>query len=440
MFDWNIQMSQSSGSSHHPSSFKELIYNVRDAVVSISGQIGLITDDGTLTTVIKRGTGFFIKGYYIICPASLILISPHDLIDNRRVPNYSDAIPNCSRQHVRVSRILVAVSNVNGSGESLSYEVDIVGIDGAANIAILVINMNHQWNIQNPTIQKCHPFLHWGKSRSMSPGDIVMLIGDLTSSSKKRYEGVENGVVIGNLADNRYVSYDGSVPGELLLLSNLLSSKQQGLPVINEYGKVIGMVLSSPNNNNIAISEFFMRRPVRALIRTFIDREIPEHYRGFIEIVPDPLGNYYRFNKAWLGLSGFLMNQDVFDTDINGNLIVKNNYLLSPDQKKEVVGYVIKSICTEYTSPVFEIISEGDIITHINECPLGDRKGQISPSLVMWRVVPESEVTIKYRKRDENYLLSHEIIIRTASYPPHHDFPWYTEKYNDVDIMNPIII
>jgi hypothetical protein len=137
---------------------------------------------------------------------------------------------------------------VNSGGLSYSYEADIVGIDGAANISILYINMNREWNRCNPSIRVCHPFLHWGKSRNTCPGDPIILIGETSRPdniglSNIKISGTsENGVVIGNIADNRYISYGGSIPGELILLSNVLTSGfQQGLPVITNNGTVIGM-------------------------------------------------------------------------------------------------------------------------------------------------------------------------------------------------------
>jgi hypothetical protein len=465
-------------------SMRELACSLRDAVVSISGQSIFTLDDGTESLITQNGNGFFIKGHYIICPADLILISPIILESRNRSPEfntkeYFQPVGNNNKYlnaMIRVSKILVDVSNVNGSGKSYSYEADIIGIDGAANVAVLRIATNNEWNQSNPSIHLCHPFLQWGKSRSSCPGDTIIAIGNISApanigllsgiiddtfmclNNSLLYPGAENGVVIGNISDNRYVFPGGQVPGELLLLSNIMTKGfQRGLPVITLDGTIIGMTLFinssielinhhkssylSPNYN-IALSEFFMRRPVKALIRSYQDNCIPDHYKGFIEKVSDPISDYYRFNKACLGISGILMGQEDFNTKIQNvahrstsddskstphiiltRIPFSRDFFIKGPKYKELVGYRLLYISRE--SPLFKSLSIGDIITHINGCPLGDRKGQISPSLVMWRVRPGEIVTIQYKKQNENFDTVHEINVCVGSYEPFMDFPFY---------------
>lgn len=223
---------------------------------------------------------------------------------------------------------------------------------------------------------------------------------------------------------------------------------QTGLPVITTNGTVVGMFLHVENTTglHIALSEFFMRRPVKTLIRSFIDNNIPENYCDFVELVSDPINTYYRFNKSCLGLGGVLMSQNDFNTSINNDLTRTPVFYDGPSCK-EIVGYRILAIASSIlpspffipgasppdslvptlpSSPLYEVISTGDIITHINSCPLGDRKGQISPALLMWRVRPGDTVIVRYRKQSENFEGFHEITICTSSYEPFLDFPWYT--------------
>ena len=456
--------------SSNSSLIQEIVCNVRDAVVTISGQAIFLGE----LICITQGNGFFIKGHYIICTAGLVLIPPTLLNNNNRIPNNQLTYPN---DFVRMSKILVTISNVNGCGKSYSYEADIVGVDGAANIAILYINSARRWNICNPPIRSCHPFLNWGKSRNNCPGDTVILIGEISGLdriglTRIPLNGVaENGVSIGNIADNRYVSYGGSVPGELLLLSNIIpTGLQTGLPVITTSGTVVGMYLhiEATTGLNIALSEFFMRRPVKALIRSFIDGSVPENYHNFVEPVSDPINSYYRFNKAWLGLGGILMSQNDYDTTINNDLS-RNPIILGSDVTdgpscKEIVGYRILAVASPIVpsnsdffvpgatppdslvptlppSPVYGLIFVGDIITHINSCPLGDRKGQISPALLMWRVCPGNTIIIRYRKQMENFEGFHELTVCAGSYEPFLDFPWYTTPIPEtLETMLPVLI
>lgn len=467
-----------------PYTMRELACNLRDAVVVVSGQSILLGCEGTNQNegefiITNTGNGFFIKGHYIICPADLVLMNPTNVAINKRIPDFPNE--NNDREQfrllnslVRVSKILVDVANVNGCGISYSYEADIVGIDGAANIAVLRISNNNAWNQCNPPIRPCHPFLQWGKSRSSCPGDTIMVIGNIPAppvvgltDNVMEVLTAENAVAIGNIADNRYVYPGGQVPGELLLLSNIFQhGSQKGLPVITTNGTVIGMVVNINTTYlqskyhygyNIALSEFFMRRPVKALIRSRQDSCIPNNYKNFIDPVVDPISHYYRFNKSWLGLAGILMSQADFNTDIkvDNSMNVLNLYRSPVINEhgfminKEIVGYRILAVAgptgvtgptglfipgasPEFSpipnlkpSPLYGLISNGDIVTHINGCPLGDRKGQISPSLVMWRIPPGDTVNLIYKKQSERFRVEHEIIVKTESYEPFLDYPFY---------------
>lgn len=437
---------------------------LRDAVVTITAETQLTGGTGP-SLINERGNGFFIKGHYIICPASVVLPLIDFWLTRNRVPGYP-GLPSGSQYPngiIRASNILVAVSNVNGCGKSYSYEAEIVGIDGAGNIAVLKINMNLPWNKCNPEIRSHHPYLKWGKSRNTCPGDKIILIGDITTPTTIQMTQIlagfpaENAIAIGNIADNRYVYPGGQIPGELLLLDNLLPSGFQsgGLPVITCDGKVVGMTvfLAASFACNIALSEFFMRRPIKALIRSYEEYCNVKQYNGFIDRVLDPIGDYLRFNKAWLGISGFLMTQEDFNTTLrNDNLLrdplLVNGQLSNGPDCKEIVGFRVLAVAaptgaaTGYFIPgavipgstipplnkssVYGIISQGDIITHINGCPLGDRKGQVAPALVMWRVRPGDLITIQYRKQSDNFQICREITACTSSYEPFLDYPFYS--------------
>lgn len=481
-------MSRSSDNSSHTRkekarTIRELVYNLRDAVVSIIGQAILLDEHDNKSLVSYRGNGFFIKGHYIVCPASLTLISP-DLLAKHHRDESTSTIGTCPNKLVRVSRILVDVSNVNGSGKSYCYDANIIGIDGAANIAILRINTT----TNNPIIRVCHPFLQWGKSRNASSGDNIMLIGNTSApgmldNCRTSLAGAENGVVLGTLGDNRYTFPTGHVPGELLLLSNMSPIGQQGLPIIlihglelplisnyrdssssdsGYYGSVIGMTVHVEGSHtyNIGLSEFFIRRSVKALIKSHQDNSISDRYMDFINIVPDELGNYYRFNKGWLGLAGVLMDSQDYTTNFNGLQRVPCQDIRG-DTCREIVGYRILAIASPDRqdgifipgnvptnsivpdlppSPLYGIIECGDIITHVNNCPLGDRKGQISPTLVMWRVKPGSEVTITYKKEKENFAEVHNVNVSTLSYQPFLDFPFYSDLLIPFHNMLPTLL
>jgi S1-C subfamily serine protease len=470
---------------------RELACNLRDAVVLIAGQAVLQPPTGDPIINTRRGNGFFIKGHYIICPADIVLIPISSFNNDARIPAYPD-VPTYGKYPnslIRASKILVDISNVNGCGKSYTYEADLIGIDGASNIAILRINMNNDWNKCNPPIRICHPFLHWGKSRNTCPGDTIISIGNTPAPADIALTqnispilNAENAVVIGNISDNRYVFPGGQVPGELILLSNIFANGlQRGLPILTINGTVIGMVVFINSNfgYNVALSEFFMRRPIKALITSFQNHSISKSYQGFIEPVLDPINDYLRFNKGWLGLGGILMDEEDYNTNLQANVTLPSTSniirvpflytgptgitatLVNGPDCKEIVGFRILAVAgptagtelflpgaapsitlvpTLKSSPLFGIIFPGDIVTHINGCPLGDRKSQISPSLVMWRVRPGDSVTILYKKQSERFEFTHEITICTSSYEPFLDYPFFSLDQPNFRAMVPTLI
>lgn len=432
-------------SSNEPVSMRELIYAVRDTVVSLTVQFE--SPSGLQQT---RGNGVLIKGHYILCPANLVLSVP---------PMISYPV-----------RILVGISGVTVidptnpkkiTHKSYIYQAELLGGDYRGNLAILVLNMAHSWNQNNPPLE-AHPTLSWGKSRNASPGDSVLIIGDINTYPSLLpgrwgpWEGSENGVLSTTVADNRYVSYDGTIPGELLLLT-ANHPVAAGAAVISRDGQLMGIVVPSTTPRVLALSEFFMRRPVRALIRSFINNRIPIEFENQIQLIKlaSPIGTsssdriIYRFDKSWLGLSGILVTPDDYYTTlvINSDGTFQKHLMSIPDQlevsePKEIGGYRITWIAgnlqtqnksadpssfpwKQTESPLRSILKIGDIVTHLNECPLGDRWGQVAPSLIMWRVKPQTEVVLQYRRQAEAFTISHTLSVQTLPYPPWDDFPWY---------------
>ena len=348
--------------------FREIIFNNRDAVVFIHS----ITKINNELTIENRSNGFFIKNYFIICPSEVVTINNKEIFEE----------------------ILVTISNVSQAGKSYCYKASVIGVDGSSNIAVLYLNFDDGWNKNNPTIEN-HPYLKWSKSRNLSSSDNIFVIGNVNN--------VDNGALMGTVVNNRFVDPAGLIPCELLLLSNILPSDRNcGLPVLDQYGGIVGMTTYHQRYKNIAISEFFMRKPIRRLIQMFKKDIIESPY--IIKIANECSIHLVWFihNKSWIGIAGRPMN----------SLDYSNETL-----NKEIVGYYVTS-----KNDFFEI---GDIIISIDECPLGTRKGQIVPALIMYRTPPGSSIKIIYKKLSEHYNENHEINVITKSYPAVLNYPWY---------------
>lgn len=422
---------------------KETINNIRDAVVLVSGVVIVNNEINKIST----GNGYFIKGHYIICTSNIILIPT-------------------IKEIKRCDKILVDVSNVNGEDKSYSYEGDLIGIDGVSNIAIIKINNEKEENKLNPGIRTEHPVLQWGKSRNSSPGTKVLIIGNIINNKRLT---TENAVITSIISDNRFVYPGGEVTGELLLLSKIC--KQNGLPILTYDGKLIGMIINIEKEKELTVglSEFFMRKSVRLLIRTY--QEGINDNKGFIQCVnnvPDP---YLKFNKSYLGLVGTLVTQidyynkiDYYNNQIinkieddhhytnNDDIQLNISKFISIDSSREIVGYKILAIAGDINndnigylpykkpSPLLNILQSGDIIISISDCKLGDRKCQISPSLVMWRIPPNDIVKIIYKRKLDNYTKIYQVHVKTNNYENILDFPYYSyDKMSYLNLLIPFV-
>lgn len=492
---------------------EEIICKFGDAVVEIHSEFILLGGGGvtggvptgatggtplgpnTRADIILEGNGFFIKGHYIIAPAHLVLLPPSLTSVADRFPFFDPSDLTLGRmkdQMIRASRILVSVFNVNNKRLSFVYEADLVGVDGAGDIAVLSICHKKQWNLCNPHIDRnCHPYLKLGASRAAKNGEKVYLIGDYVTNSINRREFNAVGAISeGILSDHRYLDYSGFSLPENILVSAPAYAFSSGLPILDCRGYVLGMqttdlaaVIPGVTPSNIPLlvqsegsglvsgpSEFFMRRVIKSIIKGTCSR----NHNNELEVVCDPAGSYYRYLKAYAGIAYDVftgIKYDITTSFTSGSVIAgyprvrlcqNGDFLYSPTCK-ELVGIRVLGLAGANPNgatgvnnglyfvpggnasspfpPVLPIspfngrINPGDVITHINNLPIGDLPGQIAPSLITWRLCPGDQLEISYRRGgnsssvsdvdcNNNYdnLLTYKGCL--CEYPAFLDYPW----------------
>lgn len=398
---------------------EEIECQFKDAVVQVQAEFILLGTTGTApvplisatggtplgpnirTDVILNGNGFFIKSHYIVTPAHLVLLPPSLTSVVNRFPIFdvtNTALGNIKNQMIRASRILVSVFNVNGKGHSFVYEADLVGVDGAGDIAVLKINHMREWNRVNPVIQKCHPRFEFGRSRAAIDGEKIYIIGDYVSNSLDLGMFNAAGAINeGLLSDHRYTDYSGYALAESLLISASAYSHSSGLPIINGQGEVIGMqttdvvgavprfrfsntpvglsngtgviengvvsgtgILNSQFLNQAISagivagpSEFFMRNVIKKLIKA--DGCSKKLNCLNLELICDPAGTYYRYKKGYAGIAYQLFSGIDYDitTDYTSGspvgglprirLNINGEFLNSPSCK-ELVGVRVRGL------------------------------------------------------------------------------------------------
>ena len=469
---------------------EQIVSQYHNAVVEIAAEFILLGASGADVTtsndvalqplapngrvdVILRGNGFFIKKHYIVAPAQLLLLPPSLTAVTRRYPFVNNAVFD-GRMHnsmTRASRILVTVHNVNNNKHSFVYEAQLVGVDGAGDIAVLCINSNKEWNSCNncnPRIEKCHPYFKFGRSTQTMIGEKVYIISSKSVCS----------IVEGLLSDNSDIDSSGWILAETIAVttSNTFSSKAPGAPIVDCRGCVIGMQTTSKTCEIVrGPSECFMRHVVKTMVRG----SSCDDYNVQLQVICDPIGNYYRYRKAYLGIAYEVMTGADYDITTNYDSVITNgaprvrldsngNFLTSPSCK-EIIGIKVLGVAglnpnnsnnvsngAYYVpgnsedialiaplldnlpvSPLIEKIQPGDIITHINSIPVGNLYRQSAPSLITWHHIYNDQLTVWYRRGgnysggdtndfEGNYdnLYSHTFC--ASDYPLGLDYPWYT--------------
>ncbi len=456
-----------------------------DAVVRINSEFSLTASGYSsglprdLSTYFISGNGFMVKKHYIVCPAHLVLIPPSVLATNNRYPYVSaqvgvptGTVPNAITQ---VSRILVDVFNVNGCCNSYTYEAKLMGVDGAGDIAILHIDKRHNWNLANPCLKCEHPWFKWGKSREYCTGQKVYALGDFTTSRHNIFANHGKvGIIEGTIADNRFMDYQGQALQELVLTDLNVYDTRSGLPLLDKWGRIIGMqttnVVGSTGAQSVipvgdgyvaGPSQFFMKPVVKALICGRKSRFSCE----LVEIF-DFIGNFFKFRKGYLGVHYHVFTGIDFDVNFNPVTGVATErfdpttgeYLPGPNCK-QIVGLRVIALAGNLTtaayatvpglvpiapfpaavdSPLLSTVSPNDVRTHMGKCALGNLGPQIAPRLITWRAGTKATVEIHYRTYSDNYQSFLKTEITPVDFPAFMDFPWYKiADYPTVLLPNP---
>lgn len=415
---------------------------------------------------VVKSTGFFIKGHYIVAPSSTMLLPPTYSPNAVRWPLTADADAQVFGLYkdtwVRPSRILVTVRNVNNKHHSFVYEADLIGMDGAGDLAVLCIDGRKQFNACNPCIERCHPYFTFGESRAQLDGESILLLGTNEAGSR---------IAEGSLQNHRYADYSGFAVQELVLVSAPNHALAVGAPIINRRGEVIGMqtitldgLLSDQNAVNSTIygdaaprmiagpSQKFMTHVIGKLISENCNRRCMDD----VEVINDPVGCYNRYLKGYLGMAYEVLTGS--DYDVNRHYersaspaaartrpliqvrLNSNGQFLNTPGCKEIVGvrvvglaganpndassggnsinyFVPGGTTTAFknlalaNSPLLGVFEAGDVITSVSirgerDCvQLGDLDKQIVPALATWKLKSGDRLRLSWR-RGGNYALT----------------------------------
>jgi hypothetical protein len=357
---------------------EEIFCKYADATVQVNGEFWIQKDmtngakpvdevknnKDSMFIVVTNGSGFFIKGGYLVCPASLVM-APSTIssavgvypfqVDPASTTKCDVGEFGCCGKikdyYIKATKISVVVNNVNGKCYSFNYDAKLVGVCPASDVAVLFIDSKNPFNKNNPCIEKTHPYFKFGSSKKSKNGSRVYLIGD-ANASKSSATNVDysTSFVEGILNNNRFVDPKGDILAECVSVTAPVFGYSTGLPILDECARVIGMqttaimpevVLSDlpdesaceleasadasacppcqPNTCGDAVcalkltsnvtsmgkvcgpSEFFMRRIIRELINGTCNRR-PDSNKN-IKRVGCGSGAFNVYKKGYLGIA-----------------------------------------------------------------------------------------------------------------------------------------
>lgn len=485
----------------------EIYQKFRSAVVRLTFETTLTTSTnpadriGTalvyqtnVATLYMQTQGFFTKGHVIVAPAQAALLPPNTTELFNRYPFTVDAINVLAngQNMLRAGRVTADVFDVNGSGYSFTYQLRFLGVDGSGDLALFVIDRDAPWNAGLPCIKVCHPKLNFASSRKYAPGLPVYSFGDNNARSVLAYPvppgtlstaGGGKGVdpfasvagslsyIQGKVANNREIDYVGYAQQELIVVDFQVPAFRAGLPILDQYGHVVGMQTLSGTNGTPYVSavgativgdsiqsvgdglvagpsSFFMIRAIKYLFKALNGCR-----SGFVTEVTDlEFGNYYSYTHGYLGLSWTNFTGKEYMSFVDANGFTEARYeadgvtLKVSPAKKEVIGLVVRGLAGQTAplpivvpgaatagtipgsfvdSPLIGRVSNGDIITHAFCCPLGGLGYQVPISFFTWRLLPGKTIDLVYRKLSDNFESLHPITVTLVPQPGYTNYPWY---------------
>lgn len=505
-------------------------FDYRDAVVKVQAEFILLGQTGTAggseitsatgTTplapnnradAIIEYNGFFIKNHYIVCTSQNVLIPPSLTSVANRYPIFDPdniTLGQIKDQLTQASRIFVTVNNVNGCGVSYIYQARLRIVDGAGNIALLEIEYDDAWNsegrienncpyskkcdpcnIANPIINKCHPYFKVTSNCKVQPGDEIYVIGDYVAhATNNSIVDSANSITKGTLVNNSFMDNKGFDLAENVLITLPANVFSVGLPIVTKDFKVIGMItrkVDYPGQNYYVagVSSEFMRNVIRKYIKYV---ECPEAEHPHLELIEDPVGDFFRYVKGYAGIAYDVFNGSFYDQTVDYTsglpplgqprvrLDANGNFLSSPFDKSiqgirvlgiaglnptDAVGVqdgyhyvpggagVAPLPASLPNSPFLFKLRPGDLINIVNCQIPGNEECQIVPALKTWEMLPGDSLCLYYRRggnalntadnsATENYNNFYSITGILGEFPKALDYPWYNIK--DIPLLSRI--
>lgn len=401
----------------------------RDAIVSLLIEIQ--------PKIFARGTGFFIhnseKSGYIVSAGHNVLNLldfDRDEIDGnsgwcsryllcggctRRGSSSSSSMDDSDSKDVtaeellnkkqsklypkRVVSITATVTRVNGTDQVKAMPCHIVGVFGAADIAVLYIE----------GITNKHTHLNWSSlsSRSITPDTDCFVIGDTLGEN---IQSCTRGVV----RCNTWFDASGQQAVESMLVDALGYAGNSGSPILNLKGEVIGVFTfgvegASGMGGGVA--------------------------QAIGKPIADSLINWFNVNHRQSKMNAKIMNTNNAETqqvDKFGNVIMpyygitwRAYTTLERVRLGNISDEIEGAVIVKTDKITISALKVDDIVTEIDGVKIGNVAGRLPPSSAIWtRRNPGDTIKIRYKRGQYNTnWASYETTAVLGSFPIEKSFP-----------------
>jgi hypothetical protein len=129
--------------------------------------------------------------------------------------------------------IIADITNVNGTGENIQVQCKLIGLDGAADIAVirpLTSAESAEWGYDFTT----QTFAKWGKSDNSPEGSTCFMVGQASGLDRRSMS-------VGTMRDNKFMATSNSLATEATFFQTPIRPGNSGSPLFDRNGEVIGI-------------------------------------------------------------------------------------------------------------------------------------------------------------------------------------------------------
>jgi len=364
----------------------------------------------SITVRFKRNEGdvFFVSSGFFVTDRGHFVTAAHAVIDNSPDSSQTPVSPG---KYPRAADVRVTYTDPHRNRETIIAPADILGVDGAADVALLRI----------PGLRD-NSYLKFEDSRKQAIGSRVTVIGDALGQNQQSASA-------GVLRDNIWTDPDGVDVIESVLISAPAFHGNSGSPILNDDGKVIGMfTFSIADSDQIlesfggGISSYMMSRIVGTTLSVLEERDRERNIRNHNEHVTHGRHDFtvIRRGRAHVDGDGDWVKAYVGATFAQYTALQQLIWPVENRRDRDLFGKFIAGRDAIHPNVSLNAIGANDVISHVEDTSLRDT----TITAVTWFLLPEDHVSFSVNTRRGDGTYGHERRrISLQAFPMNLDYP-----------------